>query len=355
VRVGLIGLGGVAGRIHLPACRAVPEIQVVGGCDPTEESRRRMESKFALPATFASAGEMIEKTRPELVIVGTPPGSHFELSHLALSMDCHVLCEKPFMTTVAEADQIIELARSKNRLLRVNNQYRFMPYYSGTKLRLDKGEFGRAFYLQAWQQMFHPPQRESNWRGRMSQYVLFEFGTHVLDLACYFYEALPDSISVVTPHPRAGFDSDVLVHVTLRFPGERLAVFSFNRISHAPEKYLEMRLDCEEASVRMSLGGVARVGLDWSSAARRPILRAGFLKGGEARVEKNGRSRSICRSATPQFASATAEHLRLFLSEMLAPVPRLEAVRQSREILAAVLAGYESATTGETVWLRPKP
>src|SRR6266567_2473983 len=38
IRVGIVGLGGVADRIHLPACRAVPELEVAGGCDPTPEA-----------------------------------------------------------------------------------------------------------------------------------------------------------------------------------------------------------------------------------------------------------------------------------------------------------------------------
>ena len=311
-----------------------------------------MAAKFGLPATFSSAEELIGKTGAEVVLIGTPPSTHFDLSKLALQSGAHVLCEKPFMQTIEEADQIIEIARTSNRLLRVNNQYRFMPFYAETKRRLSQGEFGRPFYLQAWQQMFHPPQTEINWRAQMSEYVLFEFGTHALDLACFFFDALPSAISVETPRARAEFTADVLVHVTLRFPGERLAVFSFNRISHAPEKYLEMRLDCDAASVRMSLGGVARIGLDWSSVAGRPTLRAGLVKGGEARVEKDGLSRTICRAAKSQFAPATADHLRLFLSDIQAPSPNLQAAHHAREVLRAVFAGYESARTGQTVQLK---
>lgn len=310
-----------------------------------------MTAKFGLPATFTSAAEMLEKTHPHAVIIGTPPGSHFELCKLAMEANAHVFCEKPFMPVLEDADRIIEIARSRNLLLRVNNQYRFMTYYAETKRRLDGGEFGRAFYLQAWQQMFHPPQMESNWRNQLSQYVLFEFATHALDLACFFFDALPETINVVIPRSRPEFNADVLVHVTLRFPQERLAVFSFNRISHAPEKYLEMRLDCEQASVRISLGGVARLGLDWSKTAGRPILKAGLVKGGQARVEKNGLSRAFCSSPKPEFASATAAHLRAFLKEMEKPKRSLEAALHARDVLNLVFQGYESARTGETVRL----
>jgi predicted dehydrogenase len=236
-------------------------------------------------------------------------------------------------------------------LLRVNNQYRFMSFYAETKRRLNEGEFGRLFYIQAWQQMFHPPAKETNWRNQLKQYVLFEFGTHALDLASFFFDALPVSVSAHTPAVRPEFDADVLVQATLRFPEERLASFSFNRVTHAPEKYLEMRLDCEDASIRVSLGGVARAKIEWVRNARRPVATFGFVRGGQARAERRGVSKTLTSSAEMEFASATAAHLRYFLAEMQKPVRSLEGAEHAREILRLVFAGYESARSGETVWL----
>jgi hypothetical protein len=137
----------------------------------------------------------------------------------------------------------------------------------------------------------------------------------------------------------------------LHYSGERIATINFNRVTQAPEKYLEMRLDCERASLRLSLGGVARFAVDWSKRARRPVVRSGFVRGGLARAEAGGRSKVYAAARRPEFASATAEHLRVFLREMREPVRRLESSRESLEILRAVFAGYESARTGETVWL----
>lgn len=349
--MGVVGLGGVAHRIHLPACHAVQEIELVGGCDPHPEARAAAQ-KLGVPKTYSTVAELLKETSPEVIIVGTPPGSHFEICEAAFEAGAHVFCEKPFMPDVEQADKIIEIARAKNLLLRVNNQYRFMSFYQETKARLNRGEFGRCFYIQAWQQMFHPPAKESNWRSQLTQYVLYEFGTHALDLASFFFDSLPVSLNAHIPRARPEFDADVLVHATLRFPEERLAVFSFNRITHAPEKYLEMRLDCELASLRVSLGGVARMSVEWSRAAKKPIVKAGFLKGGQARAERNGTTTTYSTSRHGEFASATAEHLRFFLTEMREPQRSLEGALHAREILQLVFAGYESARTGETIHFR---
>ncbi|MDQ6677988.1 MAG: hypothetical protein M3Z09_11890, partial [Acidobacteriota bacterium] len=118
-----------------------------------------------------------------------------------------------------------------------------------------------------------------------------------------------------------------------------------------PEKYLEMRLDCEKASIRISLGGVARGAIEWSRIAHRPILKIGYGKGGQAREENGGRSRAFLTSKTSEFALATAEHLKAFIAETRGGSPSLTGAEHARELLRIVFAGYESAETGETVRL----
>jgi predicted dehydrogenase len=352
VRVGVVGLGGVADRIHLPACAAVPEIEIAAAADPNPAARASMSAKFGIGKTYEAFAEMLAGEKLDMIIVGTPPGTHFEICKQALDAGVHVFCEKPFMQTVEQADKIVALAAEKNLLLRVNNQYRFMSYYAETKRRLAAGEFGRPFYIQAWQQMYHPPAKETNWRSTLRQYLIFEFGTHAFDLSSFFFDdAVPESVTAHTPRVLPQFDADVLVQATLRYPEDRLATFSFNRVSHAPEKYLEIRIDCEHASLRISLGGVARFSIDWAKNARRFTLKHGFVRGGQARAEVNGISRNYWDAKKPEFASATAEHLKVFLEQVKLPQRPLAAARHAREILQLVFASYESAARGETVRL----
>jgi predicted dehydrogenase len=351
-RVAVAGLGGAAERIHLPACRTVPDIDLVGGADPDEAVRIRTAGRFAIPKVFADVRSLLAEVKPEILIVSTPPATHFEVCREALQNSVHVFCEKPFMASVEEADELIALAREKRLGLRVNNQYRYMTFFADAKRRLAAGEFGTAYSIEFWQHMFHPPSTESNWRSKLSRYVIYEFGTHPLDLACFFFDDLPVSVQAHAPKCRPEFAADVMVRMTVRFPGERIATFSFNRISHAPEKYLETRIDCRDASVRISLGGVARFKVEWSREARRPVMKFGFVRGGQSIAERHGRPTTLLSSSRPEFDSATAQSLRAFLSEIRQPVPPLDMAEHSREVLRAVFAAYDSAESGETVWLR---
>ena len=352
-RVALFGLGAAAERIHLPACVSLPGVEVTSACEPDTTRREQVGRRFGVPHLYPDAPSLLAGERPDVVIIGTPPDSHRDLCLLALNHGAHVLCEKPFVASVAEADEVIAAADSKGLLVRVNNQYRFMAMYRGAQARLAAGEFGRLYFVQCWQQMFHPPSMERNWRAGLVQSVLYEFGTHVLDLVCFFFGALPLSVSAHVSHPR-DIKADVLAQVTLRFPDDGLATLAFNRISHAPMRYLEMRLDCEEASVRISYGGVARVGLEWSRELRRPAARFSLVRGGEARVESGGRSRVIAREPKDAVASATALNLQDLLDAISSADRSNDRARFARDLLRIVFAAYESASSGETVWLGPR-
>jgi len=356
IRTAIIGLGKVTEQIHLPACRAIEEIQIVGASEPKAERRQAMQARFNLPVVYEDTYTLIEKTQPDLVIIATPPDSHKEFCLLALRHGADVMCEKPFTSTVADADEVIAEAKRTRQLLAVNMQYRYMKIYKTARARLISGEFGRLFFLQCWQQRFSPPVLErSSWRGQLKQYTLYDFGSHPLDLMCYFFDALPTAVSANTPHVYAGYDSDVLVQMTLRFPDECLATLALNHVSHAPERFLKMRLDCEQASLHLSLGGGAGASLEIKRQMERMRLtpRFSFGFGGEARVEAQGGSRVLAREPRAAGVKATVAHLRSFLAAKRSGVLSYQAAEHARDILRIIFAGYESAQTGQTVELTP--
>lgn len=352
IRIAIFGLGRSAEQLHLPACSSLPGVELVAACDPDADRRQWIQRRFGIQALYANPETLLEKEKPDVVIIATPPDSHRDLCLLALDRGAHVFCEKPFVRSVAEADEVIEAAERRQLSVVVNHQYRFMKIYRLTQERIARGEYGRPFLIQCWQQMLHPPSSERNWRARLVQSTLYEFGTHSLDLICFFFGTLPLSITAHIPRPRPDIEADVVVQATLRFPGERLATLMFNRISHALERYLEMRVDCERASVRISFGGVARASVDWSRVVGWPISRFSLVGGGEARVEAGGRSRAIVRERTEARLSATALNLQQQTDTIKSGAASNDQARHARELLRIVFAGYESARIGEPVWLR---
>jgi len=155
IRTAVLGLGNVAEHIHLPACLSVPELKIVAASDPRPERLIKMRDRFKIPALYEDSHELILKEQPDLVIVGTPPDSHKQLTLAALKADADVLCEKPFVLTVEDADEVVEAAKQANRMVAVNTQYRYMNQYRAAAEKIAAGEFGRLFRHTS--DVSHPP------------------------------------------------------------------------------------------------------------------------------------------------------------------------------------------------------
>ena len=145
--------------------------------------------------------------------------------------------------------------------------------------------------------------------------------------------------------------ADVLVVATLTFDQGRVASLVLNRISRAPMRYFGMRVDCRDASLRLSLGGVAGLSLSWSAPPGRPTVRASLVRGGEARVERDGQSRVIARERLAAFASATADHLRAVLARLDGGDTDNRDARHARALVAVIEAAYRSARERRTIAL----
>jgi rRNA maturation RNase YbeY len=92
-----------------------------------------------------SLEELVVAQRPEVVIVATPPDSHAELCLAALEHGCHVVCEKPFVETLAEADRVLAAADAAGLRVAVNHEFREKPIFKALKEGIDSGDLGISF------------------------------------------------------------------------------------------------------------------------------------------------------------------------------------------------------------------
>ncbi len=123
IRVAIIGLGAATHNIHLPAYAMVRDkIAIVGGCDVSEKTRKRTKKEWNLQAVYDNPEEMIEKTRPDIVSIISPPAQHFEHCQIALEKGCHIFCEKPFMEKLEQVDEIVEMGDKAKLHVVVNNE-----------------------------------------------------------------------------------------------------------------------------------------------------------------------------------------------------------------------------------------
>lgn len=156
---GLVGGGedSQIGGTHRIGARLDGAFDLVAGAldaDPArgrEYARRLGVSEERAYGTWREmlAGERDHPERPDLVTVATPNRTHFEIARSFLEAGCHVLCEKPLTTTVADGEALVEAARAADRILAVNYGYSGYPLVRHMRAMVARGDLGRVRLVHA--------------------------------------------------------------------------------------------------------------------------------------------------------------------------------------------------------------
>ena len=351
MRVGVIGLGWAARGFHAPALRAIEGVELVGGADSSAEQRASWKASTRSPA-FESFDELLDRARPELVVVATPPDSHAALCLAALDAGVHVFCEKPFVSTLDEADQVLAAADKADRRVAVNHEYREKPIFRALQQHIGAPDVGRLVFCQIWQLMDLAPWNEPvAWRAAMPNRTLFEGGVHLVDLMLSFFGEKPSAVyarhsSGLEP----GQEADAVHLVLLEFSDGRLAQITIDRLCRAGTRYVEIRADCEDASLRASHGGRATMQIG-KKRGERAGIRVDFGAGGLAWLERGLSRKTLARSPREDAMLATralAEKIFAAIKDGREPP---SSAREARDSLEVIEAAYRSAETGRRIEL----
>lgn len=342
-RVALVGLGAAGVDIHLPALRRIPGVSVVGLCDSVEARRTRVQSEGTAPV-FADFGDMLTASRPDVVVIGTPPDSHADLCIKSLQAGAHVLCEKPFVSSLEEADRVLEVAARAGRRVAVNHEFREMPIFRALRDHVSPAGGAPLVFLQMWQLMDLRPRNERGWRGELVQRTLFEAGVHLVDLAIALFGEMPVSVLASTygDHPPA---TDAVAIVTMEFSGGRLAQLTQNRLCKGETQYFEVRADIPQASLRASFGGRARISAGLFRATR-PHVRMEFGRSGLAWKEVGNRRHLLARNPAQPTVAATQYVFEKTFEALRTGTEVPASGDLARDILKVIVACYHSARTG---------
>ena len=344
-KIAICGLGAAAINIHIPAYRKLADVEVVGGFDPLAG-----EKAFSFPL-FDSIEDMLAATQADIVVIATPTESHYELTRKALEAGCHVLCEKPFMNSLQEASDIVELAEELDRNVVVNNQYRFMQIHEASHKMIDNAEFGRLLFMSASQTFYVSEQSEEGWRGEDQQRTCKEFGIHVLDLARFYFDENPISIRARMPKGDLQDGPDYLNLIELEFSGDRVAQITLDRLSKGPHRYLDIRLDGSKGVIESSIGGKLGLHAGIRGGSRKPYLQVDMSPGGQARNYQREKFRKIASDPLDLFAHATSKLMAAFIHALDTKTTPPCSAADNFHTLALVFAAYESSRTNQTIYL----
>lgn len=206
VRIGIIGCGGIANGKHLPALAKIKNVEMVAFCDIIEERAVKAAEEYGVEGAkvYTDYKELLKDESIEVVHVLTPNRSHSFITVDSLEAGKHVMCEKPMAKTYEEAKKMLEASKRTGKKLTIGYQSR----WRGDSLYLNKmcrdGELGDIYFAKA---IALRRRAVPTWGVFLNEYEqgggpLIDIGTHALDLTLWMMDNYKPKMVVGTTYAK---------------------------------------------------------------------------------------------------------------------------------------------------------
>lgn len=222
IKTGILSYGMSGQLFHSPFVDAHEGFEFTA---VVERSQKRAHQKYPDIKSYDSVDALLADGQIELVIVNTPNNTHFEFVLKALQMGKHVLVEKPFTVTPAQAEQLFEVARKNDRHALPYQNRRFDSDFLSVKKVLDSGKLGQLVevHFRFDRYKYKIGQKAAKETPVSGSGLLFDLGPHLLDQAISLF-GIPLNWTKTLGHFRPGTQVDDYAHIHLSYPYE-LQVF----------------------------------------------------------------------------------------------------------------------------------
>ena len=179
LKLAAVGLGWVTTNRHLSILDKLDVFDVIGVIDhhpsrAKEVAKKRNYKYFGHSENLEDISWLNEV---DVVSIGTNPHSHYHLIKSALSLNKHVLTEKPFTMKVEEGEELVSLARSKNLILGIMHNFQFSTATKMLIKDLERGYFGKIKAIAAVQ-LSNPKRRLPKWYNDLPFGLFYDESPH---------------------------------------------------------------------------------------------------------------------------------------------------------------------------------
>lgn len=251
VKTAVIG-AGFMGKVHSEAIRRLGHVDIVAVAALTAAEASGFAQSIGVDRSTGDYRELLADPAIEAVHVCTPNSLHFPVSKEALQAGKAVLCEKPLSMSVAEAQEMVDLAAAKNLPNCVNHNLRFYPVVQHVRRMIEAGELGDILVVQGtYSQDWLLYDTDYNWRIEKAANgdlrVVGDIGSHWMDL-----------VQHLTGLKITALCADLqIVHKTRKKPKKAIETFAGKTLR--PEDYDEVPIETEDfGAVLVHLGDRAR-------------------------------------------------------------------------------------------------
>lgn len=142
LKVGIIGAGWWATFAHIPAVQAHPRAHILAVQCRTQEKADKVAQDFNVPHALTSVDALLELEELDAVVIATTPNVHYAQAKAALEKGKHVLLEKPMTFTVAEAQELCDLADAQGVQLLISCPWHFTDHGLAARRMIREGKLG---------------------------------------------------------------------------------------------------------------------------------------------------------------------------------------------------------------------
>jgi predicted dehydrogenase len=182
IGLGVIGCGGF-GLFALQQFVQTPGIRLAGMAGTARPAAIAAAHRFGLE-DVVEIDRLLSQSNVDLVYIATPPFLHFDQARQALEAGKHVICEKPLALSVEQADELLSLARQKDRLLVANLMQRYNPLFEIVRELVERRPLGELLhgYFENYASDENLPAEHWFWDRTKSGGIFVEHGVHFFDL-----------------------------------------------------------------------------------------------------------------------------------------------------------------------------
>ncbi|KAI1336353.1 oxidoreductase family protein [Xylariaceae sp. FL0016] len=184
--VGVIGYGLSASVFHIPFITTTPSLTLHSILQRKPSDSSSAPRDYPDLKHHTSLDTLLADAELDVVVVTTPPETHFPFTRAALEAGKHVFVEKPFVPSVAEADELIRLAESQHRRVCVYQNRRWDSDFLTVRRLLAEGRLGRVVEFETHFDRYRAA-APTNWKGALRTAQgggpLYDLGSHLLDQA----------------------------------------------------------------------------------------------------------------------------------------------------------------------------
>jgi predicted dehydrogenase len=194
---------------------------VVSIAEISPAARLRAQKAYPGVQITADVMDLITSTEIDAIAVVSPVWTHYELTKAALENGKHVFVEKPFTSTSAQGEELINLAAQKNLTIMVDHTFLFTGAVKKIRQLLDEGALGNLYYYDSTRVNLGLFQHDVN--------VLWDLAPHDLSIMDYLIKGDPEAVVATGQGHLNGYED--VAFMTLYFPEKVIAHINVNWLS----------------------------------------------------------------------------------------------------------------------------